>query len=96
MKLTKEETYNYWLNTPLFGEKRLPKNAMDFGDLATIGKCMKRKNLSFTELGDRDFGIFLGHHNDIWVVAIVDLYNNLVEGEGFPTLEELKDVWQLD
>lgn len=75
---------------------------MDFGDPATIGKHLKRRNLTSLEqeLG-LDFGLFLGQHEvdgkEKWVVAIKSIDGSqIVEGELFPSLQSLKEAWQLD
>ena len=93
------KAYNYLLDSSLFGKKRNSKDAFDFGDDATVGKHLKRRYLTFNEYEiELDFGVFLGKHADgKWVVGIWNTdCSNLVGGEVFDSLGDLKGVWQLD
>jgi hypothetical protein len=63
--------YNCWLDSPVWQQKRPTNGLMDFGDDATIGVSLKRDCLNFHELElGMDFGMYLGKHNDKWVVGI--------------------------
>ena len=79
-------------------EKRRPSGPFDFGDNETIGLHMKRSGKSLLELGEFDFGLYLGEHEGKWAVGIKDMKTKLplVGAELFDSLEQLKEEWQLD
>jgi hypothetical protein len=89
---------HYWLDSRLFGNKRPSKDAFDFGDVATVGKHLKRSDLGFHDLDiNIDFGIFLGEHEDGWVVGIKNEDGTRLTGaEVFESLSDLKRSWILD
>jgi hypothetical protein len=93
-----DQACQYWLDSPVFFEKRQSKDQFDFGDDRTVGKCLKRRYLSFYDYQENlDFGRFLGKHQDKWVVGIVNEDSSqLVGGEVFDSLEDLKQAWELD
>lgn len=79
-------------------EKRFPTGPFDFGDEQTIGMHMKRVGKNVLELGEFDFGLFLGEVDGSWAVGIKDMMTvlPLVGAELYESLEELKEEWQLD
>lgn len=88
----------YLMNSMWFGPKRDPRNQHDFGDNATIGVHLKRIGISFHDYQDElDFALFLGAQDDGYVVAIKNMdASDIVGAEVFETLEQLKQVWELD
>ena len=90
----------YFLDSPVFGVKRSPQNKQDFGDPETVGLCLKRVGLHLGSTDyseDESFGKFLGEHPDGWVVAMDKLDWSGCSGcEVFPSLEALKQRWELD
>lgn len=85
------------MDISLFGKKRIPRTADDFGDVATIGLHLKKRTPQ-TGIPDDYFGRYLGQlNNGKWGVGIKDLMTweitSIVEYED---LDELKRNWQLD
>ena len=85
-------------NAVMSDEKRLPNGPFDFGDEQTVGLHMKRVGKNILELGEFDFGLYLGEVDGQWVVGIKDMMTTLplVGAELFESLEDLKQEWQLD
>lgn len=87
----------YWLNSYVFGEKIPPRDSLDFGTDGKAGGHLKRRYVPFNEVDDNsDFGIYLGEHENKWIVGIINLDFKFIGGESFDSLGELKDVWELD
>jgi len=86
------EIVDVLMDVPIFGKKRNPKNAEDFGDVDTIGLHLKQPN------NYEKFGVYLGQlRNSKWGVGIKDLITfGIVDIEEHDSLEELKRNWILD
>ena len=95
-----QEAYRYHGDSPVFGIKRSPDNRRDFGDPQTVGLSLRRVGLSFDNPDykmNESFGVFLGEHDEGWVVATKMFdYSGLSGCEIFKTLESLKRRWELD
>lgn len=84
-------------NASLFSKMRKPKSAEDFGDDKTIGLKLKRRGKPFMDLGDYDFGFFLGEYRDQWHVgAHMIMSFNPDRLDSYDSLEDLKENWILD
>lgn len=94
--LNTRQINEYLFDTPVWCPKRIPANNYDFGDSGTLGMHLKRSNIKFQEFDNEDFGIFLGEHDEKWVIGILDDKGYVVSGEYFDSLEELKQAWELD
>lgn len=85
------------MDTSIFGEKRKPVSAFDFGDQATIGLHLKRCGKNIENFVDYDFGIYLGESYGKFHVGTMKIMEFKPEKlESFSTLEELKQQWMLD
>lgn len=92
-----KSAHDYYMNSTVFATRRRLFNKNDWGDAQTVGVNLKRSGLSFHELQEDDFGIFLGEHPDGWVVGLIDVEGSrLTAAEVFPSLEALKQAWELD
>lgn len=86
----------YLENTPLV-KTRTPQSASDFGDVETVGLCLKRRGYTIADDAPEPFGRYLGQHGDEFVVGIVPVTGfDIVGIEVYTTLDELKQEWQLD
>lgn len=77
---------------------RIPTGPFDFGDEATVGLHTKRmgKNIANLDL-TKDFGYYLGEHNGMFGINIKEPMGDPSDkNEWFNSIEELKQVWQLD
>jgi hypothetical protein len=91
----------YQFDSPVFGKKKSPTSRSDFGGQDTVGLNLRRIGLSFDLPGefpmDESFGVFLGKHDDGWVVALKKFdYSGLSGAEVFPDLDSLQRRWELD
>lgn len=78
-------------------EFRTPTGPLDYGDAATVGLHVKRTDLDLNDLNADDaFGMYLGEHQDGFVILITDLFSRPMVAEVFPTIEEMKEAWRLD
>jgi hypothetical protein len=85
------------MNTSLWGHKRKPVSAFDFGDQETVGLCVKRCGKNIENFVDHDFGIYLGESYGKFHVGTMKIMEFKPEKlESFSTLEELKQQWMLD
>jgi hypothetical protein len=88
---------NYLAESAVFGEKRIPVSAFDYGDEKTVLLHLKRVGSSIGDLNEDNYGIYLGKHNDGYVVAVKDFMGSgLTSCEVFDTESEMKTIWQLD
>lgn len=89
---------NYWLDSGVFGEKRTPYAPFDYGDDKTVGLNLKRNSYDFGSSDpDNVFGIYLGKHNDGYVVGVKKLdYSGWSGCEIFDSLGDLHAEWRLD
>jgi hypothetical protein len=96
VELTVDEVYSLVLHTKLFTAHRRCEHAYDFGDEATVGKCLKRGE-KFGGFVDGDFGRYLGYHASYgFCVLTLAVLGKVVGGEAFASLDGLKAVWMLD
>jgi len=103
-KVNVAEINEVFLDAPMFSEnRRVPRFAMDFGDVETVGLHLKRPALTAPmSWGDPGyFGIFLGFNEkrSAWAVGVKDVKSFdtvLTGGLLYSSLEELKKDWQLD
>lgn len=83
-------------NAPLFGPRRKPESEDDFGDKATVGLQVKARK-PFPELGDHDFGFYLGCYQDKFHIGTHEIGvfrpTKLVS---FDSMEDLQRKWCLD
>ena len=91
---SQQEAYQYWLDSPILNKKRSPTGPFDFGDEQTIGLHLKRVNYKIDN--KEDFGLYLGQHDDTYVVAIKSWDYQIIGAECFNSLDNLKAEWQLD
>jgi hypothetical protein len=80
-------------------QTRIPTNALDFGDDATIGLHLKRVGYTLSDTTQDEnqvFGRYLGRHPDGYVVAVSGVLTGFHTCEIFAFLPELKQHWQLD
>lgn len=83
--------------SPLFGERRIPRDINDFGDNETVGLKVKRNGRTFFQQQDHDFGVYLGYVNGQYHIGTCEIMSFVPsELESFATLEELKQQWELD
>ena len=90
---------NYWMDSSIFGKKRIPTAPFDYGDSDTVGLNLKRNSYSLGEDCDPDdvFGVYFGQHPDGYVVGIKKLdYSEFSACEVFETIGDLHAVWRLD
>ena len=94
--LTGDQVADVYLDSPIWGNKKISKDVYDFGDNDTVGKHLKRSDIDyFTK--PNGFGVFLGQHTIGWVVGIKNLMGSqLVSGLVYDSLDTLKQQWQLD
>lgn len=64
----------------------------DFGDDASIMLAVKRKNKSFHDLQEHDFGMYCGNN----IVAITNWNREFIACEQFDSAEEMHAEWVLD
>lgn len=88
----------YFFACHAFSEKRYPTHALDYGDIHTVMLHLKRIGSRLEDsLESPNYGYYLGHHDDGYVVGIKNfLGDDLIGCELFDTEEEMKSVWQLD
>lgn len=90
--------YQVMMDAPMFGTKRKSHTPQDFGDDATVGKCLKviGKTL-LDEYKDYDFGMYLGKQNGKYHVGMCEMMSFTPSKlESFDSLESLKEKWELD
>lgn len=91
--LTLDQLEEAWLNNDKpFGPFRELKTPDDWGDDATIGVHLKRKNTNIISAKESDFGRFLGGT----LVGIKNWEGRIISGELFDSLDELKSIWVID
>lgn len=84
-------------DNPDMSPKRNPDDPYDYGDDDTAFCCVKRSNRMFWELDpNKDMGVFLGRRDGNFMVLKRNLKSEIVGGERFSTLEDLKKEWVLD
>lgn len=85
------------MNSKIFIPRRRPEHEDDFGDEATIGLQLKRKGKSFEELGDYDFGFFLGKVDGMFHIGTHEVgVFKPTRLESYKTMEALHKSWRLD
>jgi hypothetical protein len=88
---------DYFLDCPAFGEKRVPSHAFDFGDIHTVLLHLKKVGSTICDNNPDNYGVYLGHHADGYVVGIKNIIGDALTGcEVFSTQEDMKTIWQLD
>lgn len=89
---------DYWMDSGIFGNKRIPTAPFDYGDDATVGLNLKRSKYEFgSGDGNDSFGIYLGKHSEGYVVAVKKLdWSGFSACEIFPTIGDLHAEWRLD
>lgn len=81
------------------GARRIPKHEHDYGDVGTIGLCVKRSGVLFSDMNalESNWGIFLGEVNGQWHIGTRTAETFHPTGlESFESLEEMKRKWILD
>jgi hypothetical protein len=100
IKKSAEDAARFWLDSPVLGVKRSPKNRTDFGDSETVGLSLRRVGFSMSNpefKPDDSFGTFLGEHPEGWIVGVKKFdYSGWAACEIHDTLESLKRHWELD
>jgi hypothetical protein len=84
------------MDSPVLRPFRELKGPDDWGDQDTVGVHLKKLNYNFSEAKAEDFGRYLGKHDIGYVVGVKNWPGQVVSGEVFETLEELKQRWQID
>ena len=89
---------DYWMDSGIFGNKRIPIAPFDYGDAATVGLNLKRNSY---DLGSGDpndaFGIYLGKHSDGYVVGVKKLdWSGFSACEIYDSVGDLHADWRLD
>lgn len=93
--------YESMLNLPIFVEKRVPKDALDFGDERTTLLSLKRRSYRIDD-NDADpnncFGVYLGESDKGFAVGVHVLGSKFTftATEVFDTIDEMKAEWVLD
>jgi hypothetical protein len=100
IKKSAEAASEYWLDSPVLGNKRSPEDRFDFGDSKTVGLSLRRRGVTIGRSDiqpDDSFGMFLGQHPDGWVVAVKKFnFSGFSACEVHPSLESIKCNWELD
>lgn len=82
------------MDKPITRRRKL-SHEFDYGDDASIGAQLKRINYQFGQ--SSCFGEFVGYQDVGYVVLVYDdatyTFNN---AEVFATIDEMKQMWQLD
>lgn len=87
----------YLQNISLLESRRIPNGPFDYGDEQTVMLHLKRVGSSISDVKEDNYGVYLGLHNDGYVVGIKDFFSTKLTGcEVFPTIEEMQKEWQLD
>jgi hypothetical protein len=86
------------LHSRIFAPKRRTQTRSDFGDTNTVGLHLRMMGKYNTpDLEERVFGIYLGEIDGVFAVgAMATLDFEPTELLEYPTLEQLKQVWELD
>lgn len=94
------ETLRFWLGsrTVTAPAQRRRVDRSDFGGADDVGLNLRRiGRQNVTDFGPDDFGVFLGRHDDSFVVAVKDFWTwKPTTCEIFSSLAELKQFWELD
>lgn len=92
----REDVFKYF-DKDLFGQRRIPTGPFDYGDQETVWLHLKRVGSSIGDPEEDNYGLYLGHYEDGYVVGIKDFVGSkIVSCEIFDTEEEMKTIWQLD
>lgn len=87
----------YLMECAVLNGKRIPNDAFDYGDEQTVMLHLKRVGSVICDDKEDNYGIYLGHHSDGYVVGIKDLFGrDFIGCEVFDSVEEMKVTWQLD
>lgn len=94
--LTEDQIVEVFLDTPMYPVQRCPDGPDDWGDRATVKLQLKRQGADFSSPWNH-FGTYYGKHSIGYVVAIKGIASmEPISGEAFDTIEEMKQLWQLD
>jgi hypothetical protein len=99
MRLDKDLANKVLLDTPIFANTRIPTDALDYGDEATVTLSLKRRNTNiFGGDPNNKFALYLGNHKGKFIVGVHNLGNklNFNATECFDSLDEMKKEWELD
>ena len=100
-ELSGSATIDLLMDTPLPKVKaRQCTGLYDYGDPATVGKCLKRPDPKGTPPFFMAFGRFHGRvvidEIGYYLAVVVDVRGNILAGELFETIDECKARWELD
>jgi hypothetical protein len=88
------------LATPMTGRLKPRQDRSDFGGQDSHLLKVRRIGRDYPcgdDVQDGDFGLYLGHHDDGYVVALQSILpGDIIGHERFATLAELKADWELD
>lgn len=92
------EEFQKYFDEKFFGKKRIPTGPFDYGDEKTVWLHLKRVGSSIADpIENNNYAIYLGQHNDGYVVGVKDtLGTKILFCEIFESEEEMKSFWQLD
>lgn len=87
----------YARQTVLLGWHRCPTSEYDYGDQETVGLHVKRTTFDIGDVAADDvFGLYLGKHQDGYVILVTNVFYTTIGAEVFETLEEMRKEWKLD
>ena len=92
--------FAFALATPKTGTLRARRDRAEFGGPDSYLLKVRRIGRDYPfgdDMRDGDFGLYLGLHEDAYVVAIQSIFPVEIIGyERFPSLGELRRIWELD
>ena len=92
--------FAFAMATPVIGTIRQRRDRSEFGGPDSYLLKVRRigRNYPFgNDIQDGDFGLYLGLHEDAYVVAIQAVFPAEIIGyERFQSLEDLRRIWELE
>ena len=95
IKGNRQIAYNYYISSPILKATREIKNASDWGDQATVGIQLKRMGATVYS-SDTSFGVYLGKHNNEWIIAIYEKDYKLGSCEIWDDYDAMRTAWEAD
>ena len=97
---TARQALAYLLDTPRTGRLMARRDRSDFGGEDSHLLRVRRISRAYPfgdDIRDGDFGMYLGRHDDGFVVALQSVFpGDIIGYEQYETLAELQHDWQLD
>ena len=92
--------FAFTMATPRTGSLRERRDRAEFGGPDSYLLKVRRIGRDYpfgSDVRDGDFGIYVGLHEDAYVVAIQSIFPAEIIGyERFQSLEDLRRIWELD